>query len=112
MEPQLDRIEKNLGELTTAVTGLTGVVTGLVKTVNEHTVGIESLTKKVDSNTRSIDDLTEIVVSMKGYMETELVTKEELGGKMQGLQRAIDGNYERQSALESRILKVETKLRV
>ena len=60
---------------------------------------------------------------MKGYTETELATKtelheaieevkEDLGGKMQGLQRSIDGNYVRQSALESRVLRVETELHI
>ena len=36
--------------------------------------------------------------------------REELGGKIDGVQRAVDAAFERHSALEARVTKVETEL--
>ena len=90
--------------------------------------------EKIDRIEKNLADLTEIVVAIKDYMVTNMATKDELAevrrelreefttkmddihekldGKIQGLQRSIDGNYERQSALESRVTRIETELHI
>ncbi len=109
-------------------------IEAIVTAVETNTRNIGELGKNVNALVGSVSDLTEIVVAMKGYMETNLVTKqelderlgeelgslrEELGSKIEdvreelvakidGVQRSVDGAYERQSTLETRVTKLET----
>ena len=98
------------------------------KAVAENTQGISNLGKTVDTlaavvkqNSNDITDLVKIVVGMKEYMETNLVTKDELAeqlgslreevvGKVEGVQRGLDANFQRHSALEARVSKIEVEL--
>ena len=64
---------------------------------------------------QDVRDLVEIVSGIKEYMETKLVTKDELevtNGKIEGVQRGLDSNFERHSALEARVSKVEEELHI
>jgi chromosome segregation ATPase len=78
---------------------------------------------------KNVGDILEIVVSMKGYIENNLVTKEELSkelnslekklekrmdtgfeevnGKIDGLNRRIDNEAENRAQIETRVRKVE-----
>ena len=78
---------------------------------------------------KSVEDVLEIVVSMKGYIENNLVTKEELSkelgslekklekrmdvgfeevnSKIDGLNRRIDNEVENRAQIETRVRKVE-----
>jgi len=80
--------------------------------------------EKLDRIEKNMGDLIEIVVSIKDNMVTrdelasELVgvraeiasVREELGGKIDGVQRSVDAGFERHSALEARVSKIETEL--
>lgn len=81
---------------------------------------VSNVAARVEKN---IGDLTEIVVSMKEYMEENVVMKDELaevvaksgeklGAKIEGVQRAVDAGFERDSTLEARITRVETELHI
>ncbi|MEI7719968.1 MAG: hypothetical protein WCI89_02035 [bacterium] len=83
---------------------------------------------------QDIHDLVEIIGGIKEYIETKLVTKEELeneleskigglrsemmqnfemtNGKIEGVQRGLDSNFERHSALEARVSKIEEELHI
>ncbi len=74
---------------------------------------------------KSVEDVLEIVVSMKDYMEKNLVTKaelseelnslekridvrfEEVNSKIDGLGRRIDNEVENRAQIETRVRKVE-----
>ncbi len=76
-------------------------------------------------NSKNIEDLMEIVISIKDYMEENMVTKTELtavenrlekrmdaefektNSKIDGLGRRIDNEVENRAQIEGRVLKLE-----
>ena len=92
MEEKIDRIEK---------------------AVAQNTKSIDTLVAAVTQNTKDISDLIEIVGAIKDNMVTKdeftqelekMATKKDLGeleerltGKIEGVQRAVDSSFERQS---------------
>lgn len=114
MEEKLDRIEKNISDLTGAVGALTGKVDTIEKNVN-------NLAGTVVTIEKNLNDLTEIVIAIKDHMVTHLATKQELAEglgslreeltyKIEGVQRAVDAGFERDSAIEARVTKLEAAL--
>ena len=63
--------------------------------------------EKLDRIEKNMGDLIEIVVSIKDELGD---VREQLTGKIDGVQRSVDAGFERHSALEARVSKVETEL--
>lgn len=90
---------------------------------------VGTLAEKTSQTDKNVEDILEIVVSMKGYIENNLVTKEglseeleslekklekrmdvgfeEVNGKIDGLGRRIDNEVEHRAQIETRVRKVE-----
>lgn len=78
------------------------------------------MNEQMDRLEKNMNDLIEIVVAIKDNM----VTKQEfeefkedteknfemVTGKVEGVQRGLDSNFERHSALEARVSKIEVEL--
>ena len=91
--------------------------------------GLEQIIKVVERTDKNMSDLIEIVAALKSEVEdikgdvediketmatkTDLAElREDLGGKIGGVQRGLDANFERHSALEARVSKFETEVGV
>jgi chromosome segregation ATPase len=75
--------------------------------------------EKIDRMEKNINDLIDSVVAIKDNMATkdELTSglaeaREDLGGKIGSVQRALDAAFERQSTLEVSISKIEAELHI
>ena len=102
-----DKIEEKIDRIEKAVVENTQSVSNLSKTVDK-------LAAVVTQNSSDINDLIKIVVSIKDNLESfqeETVKNFEMtNGKIEGVQRGLDSNFERHNALEARVSKIEIEL--
>ena len=57
------------------------------------------------------DDLTDELAGLRTELKTDIATlREELGGKIDGVHRALDAGFERDRALDARVTKIEAVL--
>jgi uncharacterized protein YoxC len=110
MEEKLDRIEKNIKDLTDVVGTL------VKKTAHiEETVG--TLVKKTAHIEETVDVLARSVAEGFEGMQKEFATKadmnigfEQVNGKIEGLHRRMDAELEQKRVLGDRVSKIEVKV--
>lgn len=72
---QLDRIEEVVGTL--------------VEKVSQMDKSVGTLAEKTSQTDKNVEDILEIVVSTKGYIENNLVTKEGLSEELESLEKKL-----------------------
>jgi prefoldin subunit 5 len=94
MEERFDRLEKNMNDLIEIVVSIKDNMT-----IKQELAEVEErLTARMDT------------LATKEELKEMKEMEERIHGRVDGLQRADDAAFERDSALEGRILKIETEL--